>query len=215
MPELMSWGRAAAGLLGAALVSVAARHEKVLAPLDRGIRVPAPHTELSRRAWQAVTVLGSRPVAYTATATRCLRCPKGRTRRSALDRWLPLAVLAAGDVTRTAICRAVGRQRPPLAGRFASFHGASYPSRHTATALLATGLVTGSGTAAYGVGCAVGLSRLALRVHWPTDVLGGWLFGYGWLAAARIARTAPAPDLTARSPHPPGARHRPPADAVR
>ncbi|MEU3418068.1 phosphatase PAP2 family protein [Streptomyces murinus] len=215
MPEETSWGRAAIGLVGAALLSVAARHEKVLAPLDRGIRVPAPHTELSRRAWQAVTVLGSRSVAYTATVARCLRRPEGRTRRSAPDRWLPLAYLAAGDVTRTAMCRAVGRQRPPGAGRFASFHGASYPSRHTATALMATGLVTGSRTAAHGVGCAVGLSRLALRVHWPTDVLGGLLFGYGWLAAARIARTATAPGLTARSPHPPGTRHRPPADAVR
>ncbi|QHC32721.1 phosphatase PAP2 family protein [Streptomyces sp. HF10] len=153
--------------------------------------MPAPRTGLSRRAWLALTALGSRPVACTATAARCLRL-SGRTRRSAADRRLPLAVLAAADVTRTAMCRAVGRRRPPQAGRFAPFHGASYPSRHTATALLATGLVKGSRTAAYGVGCAVGLSRLVLRVHWPTDVLGGWLFGYGWPAAARAARTAAA-----------------------
>lgn len=131
---------------------------------------------------------GSRPVACTATAARCLR-RSGRTRRSALDRWSPLMILAVGDAPRTAMRRAVARQRPPQADWFASFHGASRPSRHTATALPATGLATDSRTAAYGIGRAVGLSRIALRVHWPDDALGGWPSGYGRLGVARTART--------------------------
>ncbi len=98
-------------------------------------------------------------------------------------------ILAVGDAPRTAMRRAVARQRPPQAGRFASFHGASHPSRHTATALPATGLATDSRTAAYGIGGAVGLSRIALRVHWPDDALGGRPSGYGRLGVARIART--------------------------
>jgi undecaprenyl-diphosphatase len=43
----------------------------------------------------------------------------------------------------------------------------------------------------------VGLSRVMLGVHWPTDVIGGWAFGLLWviLALPQAERLAKPPDL--------------------
>ncbi|AOW15108.1 hypothetical protein LPB72_21545 [Hydrogenophaga crassostreae] len=97
-----------------------------------------------------------------------------------------------------------GRARPDLAFAELSASGLSFPSGHTtmsAVAFLTMGaliaatrrcpqerfyilLVAGLLT------LLVGFSRIALGVHWTTDVIGGWAFGSAWAVVwLQVART--------------------------
>jgi undecaprenyl-diphosphatase len=99
-------------------------------------------------------------------------------------------VLAVGQLLRVGLATWIGRARPPMSDWARAADGFALPSGHTTTATLAAGLL-GLGlirslrgarraacvTLAAGWAVAVGLTRIYLGVHWPTDVLGGWLFG--------------------------------------
>ncbi len=115
------------------------------------------------------------------------------------------ALLVCGAVTGVAK-QAVGRPRPPIGLRLVAESNGSFPSGHSgdSTALYLTiGLVVavfvvrGRGriiaVATAGLLAAtIGMSRLVLGVHWPTDVLAGWSLGamvaiLATLAAAAVA----------------------------
>lgn len=114
--------------------------------------------------------------------------------------WWAAITMTAGAVLDIAVKGVVNRARPSLPNPVAHAPGASFPSGHALTAALGCGIIVlvflpvlgrwgrrvGWSLAAAIVG-AVGYSRIALGVHWVTDVLGGWLLAVGLLAATTSA----------------------------
>lgn len=110
----------------------------------------------------------------------------------------------------------VARLRPVVDVPISTYSGSSFPSGHALGSMVAYGalllvflpaiprrwrrpaiaLVTA-------VVLAVGLTRIALGVHFVSDVIGGWLFGMAWLGVTayafrlwRLERGRPVPPLT-------------------
>lgn len=106
--------------------------------------------------------------------------------------WIALSGIA-GVLTSEAVKYAVGRQRPPGAEQYEPDMLKSFPSGHAMVGIylyLVAGLVlvhlgrarghrwvTGVGWVLVAIGPLIGLSRLVLGVHWPSDLLAGWAFG--------------------------------------
>jgi membrane-associated phospholipid phosphatase len=113
------------------------------------------------------------------------------------------AVMVAGGIVGVAMKYAVGRARPILPDPVAVAPGYSFPSGHALTSALCCGILlvvaaatTGKvKTAAIAAGALValtGFDRVALGVHYTSDVLAGWCTAaaivLGSLHTARLAR---------------------------
>jgi undecaprenyl-diphosphatase len=105
-----------------------------------------------------------------------------------------------GGIIDTAVKVAVGRDRPSLEEPVATAFGNSFPSGHAMTSLITYGALVliflpvlkrnhrRFAIVAVAVWVlAIGITRLALGVHFISDVLGGWVLGAAWLAMSTAA----------------------------
>jgi undecaprenyl-diphosphatase len=134
--------------------------------------------------------------------------------------WAALAMVVVPPLAgagSSILKEAFARARPDVVPHLDLVSNLSFPSGHAtnamATYLLAAlligrvrrplGLVL-----AFSVAAAIGVSRLLLGVHWPSDVMGGWLWGAGfalfgaWIVQKQESRSKgeanPDSDVTAR-----------------
>ncbi|MER7716170.1 phosphatase PAP2 family protein [Streptomyces flaveolus] len=119
-------------------------------------------------------------------------------RRTAV--WLAATCLV-GSLLQQLLKAAVDRPRPVWPDPVDSAHFAAFPSGHAMTATFVCGLLvwllhrygaprgprlTALAAAAISV-AGVGVTRVWLGVHWPTDVVAGWLLGALVVAVAVLA----------------------------
>ena len=160
-------------------------------------------------------------ITLAATGLLWLQGKRGRA-------WLVLASVLGGQILSSVFKMGFDRPRPDLVPHGSIVYTASFPSGHSmmaAVTYLTLGALLAQSqerpalrvyimTLAVLVTAAVGISRVYLGVHWPTDVLAGWVAGAAWatfcLIVARAidqrrkARRAGISAGAAGSPHPPG-----------
>ena len=117
-------------------------------------------------------------------------------RRRWPDAVLVAVTTAGAGVLVPLVKNLVARPRPPVADRLVVETNWSYPSGHSLGATAVVGVLTVvlvarldkrtarvlAMAAAVVLVAAIGVGRVYLGVHWPSDVLAGWLVGGLWLA---------------------------------
>ncbi|GAA1360640.1 phosphatase PAP2 family protein [Catellatospora chokoriensis] len=209
----------AAVLAGGSAALTLATQLALLDPWDmRGVQWAVDHrTTAMTTAAISVTDVGSAPCLITVTAIATIAV--SARRRSATPAALGLVVLGGIQLLVNLIKIMAGRPRPDTALWLVDVTGPSFPSGHAGSSTATLGLLawlactitsdrrirSAAWTTAAAMAVAIGLTRVYLGVHYPSDVLGGWLIGGLWLTvvalACRVHRQKGASGLS-RSPAP-------------
>lgn len=166
-------------------------------PSDRADPIGPPWLE---EAMRDITALGSGPALVIAVLAVAGFLALAKAWRPAI---FTLVASGGGLILSALLKEVIDRPRPDLVPHGNIIYTASFPSGHSmmsavvylTLAALVTRLIERKRLKGYALGVAmilallVGVSRVYLGVHWPSDVLAGWAAGAAWaLGCWLIAR---------------------------
>lgn len=145
-----------------------------------------------------ITSLGSASVVFMVTLAVVVQFALVRRTATAL---FVFAAVASGQLLSSLAKLGIDRPRPDLVSHLVDVHTFSFPSGHAMLSAvtyltlgaLAARVLPGRATKIYVISLAVlttllvGVSRVYLGVHWPSDVLAGWCAGFAWAMLCWLA----------------------------